>query len=297
MNLQYFANNIALFKQYIPLLDKVYKQASLTAKLDGNPDLVKQGANANELVIPKINMDGLADYSRNSGYVDGNVTMTNETVACNFDRGRMFTVDALDNIETAQLAFGQLSSEFIRTKVVPELDAFRFAKYASAEGISTVPAVALTTGDAVIKALRAATQRMDDDEVPYENRHLFITATLNGLVDDLDTTKSKKVMERFASVTVVPQSRFYTAIKQNNGKAEGETAGGYTKETGAADINFMILHKEALIQFDKRVVNKVISPDENQTSDGWKFGYRDVSIADVYENKLVGIYLHSAPTA
>lgn len=297
MNLQYFANNIALFKQYIPLLDKVYKQASLTAKLDGNPDLVKQGANANELVIPKINMDGLADYSRNSGYVDGDVTMTNETVACNFDRGRMFTVDALDNIETAQLAFGQLSSEFIRTKVVPELDAFRFAKYASTEGISTVPAAALTTGDAVIKALRAATQRMDDDEVPYENRHLFITATLNGLVDDLDTTKSKKVMERFASVTVVPQSRFYTAIKQNNGKTEGETAGGYTKETGAADINFMILHKEALIQFDKRVVNKVISPEENQSSDGWKFGYRDVSIADVYENKLVGIYLHSAPTA
>lgn len=297
MNLQYFANNIALFKQYIPLLDKVYKQASLTAKLDGNPDLVKQGANANELVIPKINMDGLADYSRNSGYVDGDVTMTNETVACNFDRGRMFTVDALDNIETAQLAFGQLSSEFIRTKVVPELDAFRFAKYASTEGISTVPAATLTTGDAVIKALRAATQRMDDDEVPYENRHLFITATLNGLVDDLDTTKSKKVMERFASVTVVPQSRFYTAIKQNNGKTEGETAGGYTKETGAADINFMILHKDALIQFDKRVVNKVISPEENQSSDGWKFGYRDVSIADVYENKLVGIYLHSAPTA
>lgn len=297
MNLQYFANSIALFKQYIPLLDKVYKQASLTAKLDGNPELVKQGANANELVIPKISMDGLANYSRNSGYVSGDVTMTNETVACNFDRGRMFTVDALDNIETAQLAFGQLSSEFIRTKVVPELDAFRFSKYASVDGISTVAGAALTTGDAVIKALRTATQKMDDDEVPYENRHLFITATLNGLVEDLDTTKSRKVMERFASVTVVPQSRFYTAITQNDGTTTGQTAGGYTKASDAADINFMVLHKDALIQFDKRVVNKVISPEENQSSDGWKFGYRDVSIADVYENKVAGIYLHKAATA
>lgn len=297
MNLQTFANNIELFKQYIPLLDKVYKQASLTAKLDGNPDLVQQGANANELVIPKISMDGLANYSRNSGYVSGDVTMTNETVSCNFDRGRMFTVDALDNIETAQIAFGQLSAEFIRTKVVPELDAFRFSKYATVDGISTVAAATLDTGAKVVEALRKATQKMDDDEVPMEDRHLFITATLNGLVEDMDTTKSRKVMERFASVTIVPQSRFYTAITQNDGTTTGQTAGGYTKASGANDINFMVLHKAALIQFDKRVVNKVITPEENQTSDGWKFGYRDVSIADAYENKAAGIYLHKAPAA
>lgn len=138
---------------------------------------------------------------------------------------------------------------------------------------------------------------MDDDEVPMEDRHLFITATLNGLVEDMDTTKSRKVMERFASVTIVPQSRFYTSIKQNDGKTEGQTSGGYIKATDASDINFMILHKAAVIQFDKRVVNKVITPEENQSSDGWKFGYRDVSIADAYENKAAGIYLHKAPTA
>ena len=31
--------------------------------LDGANELVRQGANANELVIPKISMDGLADYN------------------------------------------------------------------------------------------------------------------------------------------------------------------------------------------------------------------------------------------
>ena len=63
------ANSIALAKAYIPLLDEVYKLASLTSDLDGNPALVRQGANANELIIPKLSMQGLADYSRNSGYV------------------------------------------------------------------------------------------------------------------------------------------------------------------------------------------------------------------------------------
>lgn len=98
-------NAITLFKQYTSLLDEVYKQAALTSVLDGASDLAKQGANANELVIPKMSMDGLASYSRNGGYVGGDVTMTNETVACNFDRGRMFSIDNLDNAETAGVAF------------------------------------------------------------------------------------------------------------------------------------------------------------------------------------------------
>ena len=50
-----------------------------------------------------MDMQGLADYSRNSGYVQGDVTLTNETVKCNFDRGRRFTVDTMDDLETAGL--------------------------------------------------------------------------------------------------------------------------------------------------------------------------------------------------
>ena len=76
------ANAITLAQQFIPILDEVYKLASLTSDLDGAAELVRQGANANELIIPKLDMQGLGDYSRNSGYVDGDVTLTlgNETV-------------------------------------------------------------------------------------------------------------------------------------------------------------------------------------------------------------------------
>lgn len=295
------ANSITTFKKYIDLLDEVYKQQAKTAILDGDNSLVQAGSNTHEIVIPKISMDGLGDYSRNGGYVDGDVTLTNETVAFNYDRGRAFTVDAMDNEETAGVAFGKLASEFIRTKVVPEMDAFRFAQYAGTSGISKVATGAtLSTGDDVIAALRAGTTKMDEDEVPMEDRHLFITPTLYGLIQDLDTTKSKEVLNRFADVTLVPQSRFYTAIDLYDGKTDNtassganEKPGGYVKATAGKDINFMIIHKPALLQYTKHTVSKVITPDENQTADAYKFPYRAYGLADVYENKVAGIYLHN----
>ena len=149
------ANSITLFKKYIDLLDEVYQNASVTSALDGDMTLVQMGANTNEIVIPKISMDGLADYDRNGGYVHGDVTLTNETVKFNYDRGRKFTVDAMDNEETAGLAFGKLAAEFIRTKVVPEMDAFRFATYAGTTGISKATADTLADGAAVLAALGA----------------------------------------------------------------------------------------------------------------------------------------------
>lgn len=178
-------NLIELAKSYVPMLDEVYKLASCTSDLDGAPELARQGANANELIIPMLEMDGLADYDRNGGYVDGDVKMENRTVQCNFDRGRMFTVDTMDNAETAGLAFGRLAAEFIRTKVVPELDAFRFACYAGKPGTSSAEGT-LASGADVIAAISAAVTEMDENEVPSDQRHLRITSTLLRAIKDME---------------------------------------------------------------------------------------------------------------
>lgn len=286
-------NAITKFKKYIDRLDAVYKNASLTADLDGDSTLVRDGANANEIIVPKMQLDGLADYSRNGGYVSGDVTLTNETVAFNYDRGRKFGVDAMDNEETAGVAFGKLGSEFIRTKVVPEVDAFRFATYAGISGIGKATAGTLSTGADVIGALRTATSTMDEAEVPMENRILYITPTLYGLVQDMDTSKSREVLGRFSKVVLVPQTRFYTAIDLNDGTTSGEEAGGYAKASGGKDINFMVIEKSAVLQYPKHIVNKVISPELNQESDKWLFFFREYGLADVYDNKVAGIYLHN----
>ena len=285
------ANSITLSKIYTNLLDEVYKNSALTAVLESDASLARAGANANEIVIPKLSMSGLADYKRNSGYVNGDVTLNWETVQFNYERGRMFQVDDMDNEETQNIAFGRLAGEFIRTKVVPELDAFRFAKYAAVTGAGTATGT-LATGADVIAALRTATSTMDEAEVPMEDRHLFITPTLLGLVEDLDTNKSKEVLSRFATITKVPQTRFYSAIKLNDGTSSGEQAGGYVKASGAVDLNFEIIHKPAVLQFTKHAVPKIISPEQNQDADAWKYGYRNYGLCDTYENKAAGIYVH-----
>ena len=318
---------------YVPMLDKIYKAASLTADLDGAPELARAGANANELVIPRLEMDSLASYDRNGGYTGGDVTLTHETVVCDYDRGRMFQVDNMDNQESVNQAFGQLSGEFIRTKVSPEHDAYRFAKYASKPGVSVMSGM-LVDGQAAIAALREATNRMDEDEVNTESRYLYITPSLKGAIEDLDLTKSKAIFERFAKVITVPQTRFYTAIDLLDGKTPGQERGGFrcaaptyaptSDETvvegkiyytadgvvatpvaapateglyemvsvGGKAINFMVIEKSAVIQFPKCQVPKLIEPSANQDADAWKFGFRLVSVADVYENKVAGIYVH-----
>lgn len=287
------ANNLTLFQKYIDVLDLVYQNASVTSVLDGNNKLVRMGANANEIIIPKMTMDGLGDYDRANGYSNGDVTLTNETVTFNYDRGRAFNVDTMDNEETAGIAFGQLSSEFIRTKVAPEIDAFRFAKYAETDGI-TVKGADVSDAANTLSALIEAQNNMDENEVSTGSRILFITPTLYNGVMNIDTTKSKAVLDSFSQIVKVPQSRFYTAIDLYDGKSEGETAGHFKKASSGKNINFLVVEKSAAIQYQKHVVNKVVSPAENQTSDGWKFFYRSYGITDVYENKVKGIYLHHA---
>lgn len=287
------ANAIEKFSKYINTLDEVYKIASVTSVLDGNNRLVRMGANANEIVIPKMSMDGLADYSRDGGYVSGDVTLTNETVTFNYERGRSFTVDAMDNAETAGVAFGQLSGEFIRTKAAPEIDAFRFAQYAGTDGITRV-AADITSPEETLAALIGAQNAMDEAEVPMETRILFITPTLYNGVMNIDTTKSKAVLDSFSQIVKVPQSRFYTAINLFDGSTSGEEAGHFTKAEGGKNINFMIVEKSAAIQYQKHLVSKVVTPEENQTSDAWKFFYRSYGIADVYENKANGVFVHHA---
>lgn len=281
------ANSIALRKQYSTLLDEVYKLSSLTSVLDGPNDLVKEGANANEILIPKIDMQGLADYSRQTGYVAGDVTLEYETKKCTYDRGRMFAVDAMDNIESAGIAFGRLSGEFLRTKVAPEIDAFRLASYAQISGVTTVSAN-LTDGKTALAALRTARGKIENAEANLATCYLFINPTVFGMIEDLDTTASKKAIEGFAGIVKVPQGRFCNKITlAPNG------AGGYEKASEGLDMNFLIVDKQAAIQYQKHTVSKIITPEQNQNADAWKFGYRTVGIAECKDNKKDGIYVHT----
>ena len=275
-------------------MDFLYSETSKSAILDGNNAMVSMAKGCNEMKFPKITVDGLSDYSRTTGYEAGDVSVEFESKKPNYDRGIKFNIDEMDDEETDGIMLGNTLGILEKDKVAPEIDAFRFATYASAVGISTVAPADLTTGEAVLNALVTATAQMDNDSVEMNDRVLFITPPLLLAAENVDTTKSKAILSRFSSIVQVPQSRFYTAIDLKSKTADSAT--GYAKASGAKNINFMIISKSAVIQFTKHVFNKPLSPDYNPDSYSWVIRYRKYGIAEVYDNKKKGIYLHKATT-
>ena len=280
------SNTINLAEKFVPVIDGIYKKASLTSVLDAQtqPDF----SGVNTVKVMKVTTTGLGDYSKENGYAQGNATLEWEAMKLEEDRSAALSVDRMDNEETLGQAFGVIMNEFIRTNVAPEVDAYRFAKYAKADGVGSA-AADLADGEAVVKALRAAITAMDEAEVPTEDRVLFITPTNKGLVEDLDTTKSKEVFKRIPTIIEVPQTRFYTDVTMNS----GADAWGFTKGAGAKDINFLLVSKSAVVQATKMALPKVFDPDTNQSKDAWLFQYRLYHDCFAYDNKVKGIYVHT----
>lgn len=285
-------NTIALAKNYINNLDEVYRLASVTSDLTSDPTMSKAGANANEIVYPQISVSGLGDYDRNSGYTTGAVDLKWKTATFNYDRGTRISVDVMDNEESRNLAFGMAGATLMREKAAPEADAFAFATLAALDGISKATGT-IADASQFLDALLTAWSKMDEDEVPQEQRILYATATLLNSVMALDTTKSREILGKFAVKKAVPQARFYTAIEMLDGKSWGEELGHYKKATSAADINFMIIHKPAVIKFDKHIASNIIPAEANPDADADIIKYRKYGLVEAYANKRAGIYLNS----
>ena len=149
-------NNIVLAKGYISLLDEVYRSASVTADLISDPSLIRQGANVNELIYPQIEVTGLGDYDRNSGYTNGAVNVQWKTAVFNYDRGTKISVDTMDNQETFDIAFGAVGAAIQREKVAPEADAFTFATLAGTAGISVATAATYANAEEFLATLLIA---------------------------------------------------------------------------------------------------------------------------------------------
>jgi hypothetical protein len=292
------ANSIEYAKRFVPVIDGLYKAAAVTQGMDAATKADFTGVN--EVKVLKVSTTGLGDYSRANGYPKGDVTAAWEAMTLTEERGKEISVDRMDDEETLGLTFGTVTGEFMRLHVVPELDAYRFAKYASMSGISTATGAVLTK-DTIIAAIDEAVRQMNADEVPLEGRKLYINSDLQPVLNSAlnrqwgsDGTVNT-VLSGYNNmpITWVPPTRFYTAITLNAGTSNW----GYVKGSGAVDINFMIIYPPAILQVQKFALPKIFDPDTNQDKDAWKFQFRLYHDAFVYENKVKGLYLHKKPTA
>ena len=288
-------NNIAFARNYTAVIDEVYQRASVSGVLNSGRRMVRAGHNAKEILIPKISVTGLGNYTRNVGYKTGAITYEFETKTFNYDRGIRLFADVMD-VEEAGVndCFVEAGAELQRTQVAPEADAFTFAQIASHAGVTVTPEdLSEATATDILQALREVTSSMDEKQVTLGSRYLFITPTLKGVLDGYsyaNPTVSNRVLERFVRVIEVPQVRFYTKIDLKS----GDTEFGYAKAAAGKAINFMVVEKSAVIKFDKHVASRVFSPDELESLDSYMMKYRKYGIVELFDNKLDGVYVSAA---
>lgn len=302
------ANQIELVTKYLPLLDEVYRVNAKSSILEADASMVQQTADAKVIKINKLDMDGLGDYSRQDGYPVGSIVSDWETHEFENDRGRRFNLDKMDNLENLGMAFLNMAGQFMKQKVIPEKDAYTFAKIAGTAGIEGTTG-SLTSANTK-QAIETALATLGENEVDEGNMVLFVTPTVKGNLEaqinrslSSGETEYGQKIEYFNDIPLitVPQTRFYNGIDLLDGTSTGETAGGYKKHTStgatgdanAVDVNFILMDRAAAISIAKNNVAQIFAPEVNQLHDGWTFNYRFYYDVFVLENKRSGIYCHT----
>ena len=127
---------------------------------------------------------------------------------------------------------------------------------------------------------------MNDHNIPLADRVLFAPHSFIGAIEDLDTNKSKKVLDNFSAIVPVSPVEFKSAITLTNN--------GYIFPSEAKDINFMVIQKDSIMQITRHATPKIISHEVNQSSDEDLYGYRIIGLNNVYKNKKNGVYVSIA---
>ena len=301
-------NTLATATIFQNTLDQIAVQDAVTGWMDANAGQVIYNGGS-EVKIPKMSVAGLADYDKDSGYVQGGVTLTYQTKEMTQDRGRKFQLDAMDiNENNFVTTAASVMGAFQREKIIPEIDAYRISKIVSAAitanktGMIEYGYTPGATGTSALKKLKAGIAAVRD--AGYDGP-LVIQATANFILElELEiagkitnTTFAKGGIEtQVPSVDGVPiistpSNRMYSAITLYDGTTTGQEAGGYVKGASAIDVNFIVCPRTTPIAVTKQDKMKIFTPDQNQDADAWKMNYRRFHDIWVLDNKLNSLYV------
>lgn len=272
-------------------LDRIISAETKTADLNMNSDLLGEFNNAGKIEIAKIALQGLGDYDRKNGFAQGDITLEWEPYELRFDRGRQFSVDDMDDEERLRVVSANIMAEFERTRVIPEVDAVRFATLA--ENAGSVDTTTFNTDADVASKMSEMEEAMEDTGADLSQVILYCTSAVKGSLrretphkfgagEDPDT--------RFQTydgmkVVTVPSERFLSKIDVLDGITGDELAGGYKKAADGVGINFLLVNPDAAAAIQKHQTLRYFAPAVNQDADAHKWQYRLYHDLLVYENK------------
>lgn len=297
------SNSIALATAMTSELDRAVEQKPVTGFFADN-GLKAKFVGAKTVIIPELAVSGLGDYDRDSGFVKGTVTVTNTPVVLSMDRGRSFQLDREDNDETgiADLA-GQIMGEFVRTKVVPEVDAYclsKLAGYAVTKN-QTVTGTPATESFAMLNEAIGKVQDAvgyDEELVAFVDAQMWKALQTSEELQRMLTVNDFQKGELTTRVTSlngvailpVPDSRMKTAYTFFDGVSGGEEAGGFAPASNASAIGLLVMPKRAASLVKKTDQVRTFDPAQNLNADAWKFDYRLYYDLFIKNSMADGIY-------
>ena len=294
-------NTMQYASVFMTELDKQLVEKSTTGWMEDNAKQVQYNGGA-EVKIPKMTMSGLGDYDRNSGFAQGAVAVTYETRTLTQDRGRTFQLDAMDVDETNFAATaGNVMREFQSTKVIPEIDAYRYSKiYELAEAAGKANTYT-PAANSIFETLMNDITAVRDAAGECEEIVIAMSAKVAGMLDlakgGTNVLQSGYFEQGKAEIKVkeidgcpiirVPSVRFKTAYTFMDG-AEN-TEGGFAAAEGAKDINWIVMVKNAPVAISKTDVTRIFDPMTNQNANAWKIDYRKYHDLWIMDNGMDGV--------
>ena len=300
------ANRIEYAKVFQEELDKQVTAQALSGWMENNAKQIKYNG-GNEIKLSVVNMDGLADYDRNNGYTDGGIDLKWETHKLTMDRGRRFSIDAMDVDETSfACAAGNLIGEFQKNYVIPEIDAYRFSKIAKLAMAAGQSRSYTPNATDILKELIDDIDIICDevgDDIPMVisiNRKvqsiLFESGNIDRLIDSADFLKCG-ISTRVKTIDgipliAVPSKRMMSEYNFLDGKSVGEEQGGFVPDASAKEINWIISLASAPIAVSKTDLPRIFDPMTNQKANSWLIDYRKYHDLWISENQLKGVFVN-----
>lgn len=301
-------NTLQYSQQFQTVLDAQMLASATSAFMEANAGQVKYDG-GDTVHIPEISMQGLAKYDRDEGFNQGSVTLKFNPYKMTQDRGRTFQLDSMDVNETNFVATaGTVMGEFQRTQVIPEIDSYRYSKIAAlatAENKVTTgftPAVAT-----ILEKLEAEITDIQDVVGEDEGLIIVMSTKLRTILNNADKFNRYLNVAEFKNGSVnttvksfndipilgVPSARMKTAYVFNDGKTANQQAGGFKADTGAKDINWIIMPQRAPIAVSKTDKVRVFTPELNQKADAWKIDYRKYHDLWIPKNRFAAIRVNT----
>lgn len=277
-------------------LDQVLTEGPVTSDLSLNQDLLGEFRGNGKIEIATIVMDGLADHVRGGGFVPGGMSLTWESYQLACERDREFSIDVMEDEERELLLSANAMNTFAREQVVPEVDAFRFARLT--ENAKNTAHEAFTAASAAMDAFDTACEAIQDEGGDPTKCILYCTPAYKTLlkkaqpwrIDEGGTPDRRFNSIDGVRIRPVPKDRFNSAIDLLDGKTSGEEQGGFKVAENALPLNFLMIDPRAAAAITKHEKLRYFSPDVNQNDDAHLWQYRLFHDLLVYANKKGLIY-------